>query len=445
MLAALLHALLALASAVDAHAGRAAPAPLHIESAFDPPHAYVGAEVILSLRILRAPSLPQGVLRPPHFGDDAEVTSIGHVRYYQETRLGAAYEVREQNYLVVPRRAGRLLLPGPEVLGPLGKAKAYARALRGAPRALIVLPPRTTQGEPWLPARHLALEESWSHDPAALTAGQPVVRTLVVRAAGISGNRLPSLPITGQARLSVHEDTGWFSSEYLDDGMAGLRAQRFILIAQDEGEIELPALSLAWWDTGANLPAVATLPARTLRIGAAVAGSAPQPEGMSPLDVVRWFVAAVFVLGGASWWAYEQRRQEREAAKRLRHACRRGAASAAQEALVEWWKGATGGATAPVFTRMGAGWGAPARAALAALDAAVYGRHAWDGDAFWRAVRPWLRRRSVARRAPARPAGSLPPLFKLQAPVALGASSSAPLAMVTLSGILPSDARAPRG
>jgi len=253
----LLHAVLAWAPTVDAQGGRAAPAPLYIEAEFDPPQTYVGAEARLRLRLLRAPNLPHGVLRPPHFGDDAELSLIGRVRAYEETRFGATYEVREQSYLVVPRRAGRLTLQSPEVLGPLSKAKAFARVPRAAPRALEVRPPPNAPGEPWLPARRVTLEESWSHDPAALAAGQPVVRTLVVRADGISGNRLPSLRMTGQANLSVHDDRGWFSSEYLDPGMAGQRALRFILIAQDEGEIELPALSLAWWDTGADLPAVA--------------------------------------------------------------------------------------------------------------------------------------------------------------------------------------------
>jgi hypothetical protein len=401
----LLHAVLA----------SAAPPPLYIEAEFNPPQTYVGAEVKLRLRILRAPSLPYGVLRPPHFGDEAEVTSFGRTRAYEETRLGATYEVREQSYLVVPRRAGKLVLPRPEVIGPLSKANTLARVPRARPRALEVHPPRSAPGEPWLPARRVTLEESWSHDPAALAAGQPVTRTLVVRAEGISGNRLPSLRMAGQANLSVHDDRGWFSSENLDAGMAGQRAQRFILIAQDEGEIELPALSLAWWDTGADLPAVATLPARTLRIGEGVpAASAPPPEGMSALDVVRWVLAALLLPGCVSWWAWLRRKPEREAAKRLRDACLCGTEWAAHKALLEWWKCATGEATAPVLMRMGAAWDERARAALAALDAAIYARRDWDGDAFWRAVRPWLRRRAVALRVPARPAGALPPLFKLQ-------------------------------
>jgi len=53
------------------------------------------------------------------------------------------------------------------------------------------------------------------------------------------------------------------------------------------------------------------------------------------------------------------------------------------------------------------------RAQLAALDAALYGGGALDGKAFWRAVRPWVRRNPARRAAAVPPA--LPPLFRLQA------------------------------
>lgn len=36
---------------------------------------------------------------------------------------------------------------------------------------------------------------------------------------------------------------------------------------------------------------------------------------------------------------------------------------------------------------MGTGWDQAAREQLAALDAALYSDHAWDGNAFWRSVR----------------------------------------------------------
>lgn len=411
MRACLLFALFAALSA------RAAPAPYLIESEFEPAHAYVGAEVILRLRLLRAPGLPYGVLRPPQLGDAAELTPFGPIRDYETQRAGMVYSVRERSYLVVLRHAGPLVLPGPELDGPLRYAKEFVRELRGAPRVLEVRPPQVEEGVPWLPARRLWLEESWSHDPASLAPGAPVVRTLVVRAEGISGNRLPRLEMAAQPGLSAHLDSSRYSSEYLETGMAGRHVQRVVLMPLEEGEIELPGLSLAWWDILADAPRVATLPARRLRAGAAAAEAeapapAPAPEEPPVLDTMRLFAISLIVLCAIVLWAHVRRQPEREARLRLRLACGRGKAPAAREALLEWRRAATGSDSAPLLLRMGNGWDARARAQLAALDAALYGGHAWDGKAFWHAVRPWLRVRTMPKRIAA---ASLPPLFRLQA------------------------------
>lgn len=405
----------AIASALLAIAlgARAAPAPYLIESEFEPARAYVGAEVILRLRLLRAPGVPYGVLRPPQLGDAAEVSPLGYVRNYPAERAGVAYEARERAWLVVPRRAGRLVLPGPELDGPLRRAKEYARGARGAPRVLEVLAPRAAPGEAWLPVRRVTLEESWSRDPGTLAAGEAVVRTLVVRAEGITGNRLPALQMLPQPGLGAHHETSSFGSDYLDAGMAGRRERRVVLIPQVEGELELPALHLAWWDVAADAPRVATLPARAIRVGPAAA-AAPMPaapEVLSPHETMRVFAAGVFAICVLVLWVTLRRQPLREARRQLRAACAAGDAAAARSALADWWMAAARKQPMPLMRRMGDAWDADARAQLVALEAVLYGARAWDGKAFWRAVRPWLKKLPAPRaaRAPA-----LPPLFKLQ-------------------------------
>lgn len=407
MVRALAFALL-LAACAAAHA-----ADYRIETEFDPPRAYVGSQMVLRQRLLRAPGLPYGVLRPPRLEDTAEVSPLGFVPDYRAERAGRPYLVRERAYLIVPLHVGPLAVPAPELDGPLREARPASRA---APRVLEVLAPRAAAGEPWLPARSVTLEESWSRDPQALAAGEPVVRTLVVRAEGITGNRLPALEMAPLPGISAHHEADRFRSVYLASGMGGWRERRVVLMPLDEGALELPAISLAWWDVVADAPRVATLPARTLRVGLAAAAPPPAPmeeTAMSPLAVMRWFALVVFLLAGASLWAYARGQARREARGRLRDACRRGNAAGAREALADWWKAAAGSESAPLLRAMGEAWDPPARAALDALDAALYGAKAWDGKAFWRAVRPWLRR--APRREAARKA-ALPPLFRLQAP-----------------------------
>jgi hypothetical protein len=118
------------------------------------------------------------------------------------------------------------------------------------------------------------------------------------------------------------------------------------------------------------------------------------------------------VLAAWLWWhalTYEWS----EAYRQLRAACRRNDARAARDALLHWQRVVSRGAAPSLVRSVGAGWGADARAQLAALDAALYGRRAWDGKEFWRRVRPWLRKAASRHAAPAAP---LPHFFRLQAP-----------------------------
>lgn len=431
MRAALLAALCA--CALCAGPARSAPADFVVEAELLPARVYAGAEATLRLRLLRAPGVPYGVLRPPALGDAAEISPLGPIRRYETRRAGVTYEVHERAHLIVPRRAGRLVVPDAELEGPLRYSESYRRdaraahapsAARGPLRVLEVRPPPPGAGEPWLPARRLTLEESWSRDPDALSAGTPVTRTLVLRAEGLAAERLPRLEMAAQPALLAHHDLPELATEVLDSGTVGRRVQRIVLMPLAEGEAGLPALSVRWWDVATDAPRTATLAGRTLRLRAAIVPEVPdeEPSGVSGRAVLRGFAAAIALLSVAVLWWYLRTQPLREARRQLRAACRRNQARAAHDALIEWWKAATPGAPVPLVRRIGDAWDAGARAQLGALDAALYGGGAWDGKAFWRCARPWLRGNAVRRRAPASP--PLPSLFRLQA--RRNSSSSAP-------------------
>jgi len=412
--AALLAALLAWA--LCARAERA----LFIEAELQPARVYVGGEARLTLRLLRAPGVAPGALRPPSLGDAGELQLLG-VRTYETERAGVTYRVFERTNVIVPRRAGRLVVPGAEFESAryfteqFGRGAGRPRTVRGPQSVLEVLAPPAGAGEPWLPARSVTLEESWSRDLEALSAGMPVTRTFVLRAEGLAAERLPRLEMPSHSSLVIHHDQPELATEYSAAGMVGRRLQRIVLMPVGEGDLVLPELSVRWWDVGADVSRVATLPGRTLRLHPAIAPAAvpaEAPAGVSPLALLRGFAAATVLLSAVVLWWYARTQALRDARARLREACRRNDARGARDALIEWWKAVRPGAPVPLVQRIGADWDAGARAQLAALDAALYGGSAWDGKAFRRRVRPWLRKRPARRSAPASPA--LPPLFRLQ-------------------------------
>jgi hypothetical protein len=405
-----------------APSARAAAPGLVIEAELAPARVYVGGEARLRLRLMLAPGVRPGTLRPPALGDAADVSPLPPIRLYRTERSGARYDVLERSYAIVPHRAGLLVVPGAEFQSapkfvdvpgqddgrPLPSAQGPARALEVRP-----IPPGAA--EPWLPARSLTLEESWSRDPdAALAAGLPVTRTLVLRAEGLAAERLPRLEMPRYPALLVRYDRPELATENRAEGMTGFRVQRIVLVPTADGDVALPPITVHWWNVEADAPRTAALAGRTLRLHAAPVAEAPPeaPAPMSAREVMRWFAIAILLLSAPFLMWHLRRQAPRDARAQLRDACARNDPRAARDALVEWWTLARPKTPVPLVPRMGADWDAPARARLAALDAALYAARAWDGKAFWRDVRPWLRRHAPRRAAP--PPSLLPPLFKLQ-------------------------------
>lgn len=398
----------------------AAPPGLRVEAELAPARVYVGQEARLSLRLLRAPGAPRGVLVPPRLGDAAELRPLGPARLYSVVRAGVRYDTVQRDFVIVPGRAGRLAVPSAAfapakqiVFDPGGSAAGTRPLARGPLRVLEVRPVPPGAALPWLPARRLTLEEHWSRNPRALAAGRAVTRTVVIRAEGLAAARLPRIALPGGPLLRVRADRPDLTNAPGPGGLQGERAQRFVLIPTGDGTLTLPPVRIEWWDVVADAPRSALLPARRLSLHPAPVAAAP-PEHvplMSERAELRAIVGSLLALAAAIFVWQLRRQIVRDAKSRLREACRRDDPDAARAALKEWWALAQPREPAALVCAMGAGWDGEARAQLAALDAALYAGRAWDGEAFWRGVRTWLRPRP-ARRAAA-PAG--PPLFKLQA------------------------------
>jgi hypothetical protein len=338
-------------------------------------------------------------------------------------REGATWQVHERTYLLLPRRAGRIDIPGAELEGPLRhvvtsgeKSRARpAAALRGPPIRLEVRSPPAGASEPWLPAQSVTLEESWSQDPSTLLVGTPITRTVTIRAEGLPARRLPLLPRFGAPALRVHHDQPEFATAHQRGGTVSRVSQRVVLVALDEGEVVLPEVNVRWWDVAADAPRVATLAARKLRLQAPAAEAAVEPAPAAPAASHGPFERAAaagfaLLLVGGLWW-HARTHARRDARRKLREACRKNDARAARDGLADWWAASRPGLAFPLLAKIGEAWSDAARAELRSLEAALYGRRAWDGANFWRSVRPWLRRKP----RPGIGATQPEPFFRLQA------------------------------
>ena len=229
------------------------------------------------------------------------------------------------------------------------------------------MPPRS----PWVPARALTLTEEWPDTPPRIVAGDPVVWTVRLRAAGLGGEQLPRVDTSGVTGARVYPDQPSVATRTDANAVHGERVQPLALVAGAAGELRLPELRVQWWDVEADAPRVALIPARTVvvepapsqvatsQVAASQArGSEPAPardpaagragawQGISAALAAAWVVTLALL-------ARARRRQRRDgpsgepstsgdphgtaaARRRVVAACRRSDPRAAREALLSW-------------------------------------------------------------------------------------------------------------
>jgi hypothetical protein len=122
---------------------------------------------------------------------------------------------------------------------------------------------------PWLPASHLALNDSWS---GTAKVGEPISRTLVTEASGVSAAQLPGFEdqLHTNSWVKVYSDQPLRSEKLVTGEMVSTRKDTFTIVPQKEGELRLPAIQLVWWDTVNHTRRVATLPEKIFQVAPGV-------------------------------------------------------------------------------------------------------------------------------------------------------------------------------
>ncbi len=282
---------------------------------------------------------------------------------------GRPWLVHEIRYSIFPEASGELRIPAQTFSGRMGSGRRTLFDTRPAGRLIrrqtegIVIPvlPRPAEfpDATWLPAADLSIEEQWSGSLDRLRIGDSVTRTVTLSATGLQGAQLPPLPTDSVNSLRAYPDQPNINDVKDDSGITGVRTDSVALVAVGDGEFELPAVEVPWWDTGSNTLRVARLPARRLRVlpntppAGEIAGSDTVPvtadaPAAAPSPGPWPWLSAVLALGwiftSLGWWRSRQvpvstAPMERKSPQALLRACRAGDAPRARQELLAWLRG----------------------------------------------------------------------------------------------------------
>lgn len=202
---------------------------------------------------------------------------LGEEQQYQTIIDGVAVIVVDKTYRVTASQPGKFVLNGPSFKGAIldNRQRSGSRIvpIDTKPEVLVVSvldKPAGYQGT-WLPSSELTLVQRWFDEsgqeiksPASikLTAGSPITREITLTAKGVDSTMLPNLNIDYPEAVRVYPETPQLSQQ--EDNAQMVVKQ--VLIGKQPGDITLPAISLAWWNSKEKRAEQAELSGVTLNI-----------------------------------------------------------------------------------------------------------------------------------------------------------------------------------
>lgn len=267
---------------------------VEIETSVDA--AYVQQQIIVTLRLYTTVGL-SGIELQPMQVKDALVVQLDEKQYQTKinNRPGAVVETR---YAIFPQQSGELIIPsmlyqvsvnqgGRDIWDRFyGNNRNNILRLRTDEQRINVLPaPASAAGNNWMPAKSLELSEHWSTDISALKVGEPVTRTITIKADGLTAGQITPLDVSNIDGVTFYKDQAQTDDQKSPDGVVGTRTETIAIVPTKEGTFTLPQTEVRWWNNHSQMMETAYLNAVTLKVGSGVA-SQPATTGSNTIASV---------------------------------------------------------------------------------------------------------------------------------------------------------------
>ena len=211
---------------------------------------------------------------------DAHVIPLGEVRQYTTTIDGQRLGVYERRFAIFAEESGELVIPGQRFTASI--VNPYNRWSRGRPVSVVAEPIRINikpmdlnyPQAPWLPSNQVTIQDSWSKKPSEWKVGEPITRTIMIRAKGLSGSQLPGIALPVSDSLKYYPDQSEHTDDIDENGITGIRQESLAIVPTTSGRVKIEEVRIPWWNTERNKVEYAIIPAQTINVAAA---SSQQP------------------------------------------------------------------------------------------------------------------------------------------------------------------------
>lgn len=221
-------------------------------------------------------------IRNPIFTDlempETVIQMIGTPNQYEKLIDGVRYGVYEKQYALFPQRSGTMEIPDIMFRGEVtdGSSRYVFRNLNtrtitsfaeGHTIAVREKPANYPANAVWLPATDISIKESWDNDFSNVRIGDALSRAIEITANGLDGAALPPLVQTPIDTVNAYPEPHQISRTYVDGNVVGKRIETTSLLMTATGNVQIPGVSLPWFDIDTEEVKYATIAESSIRVG----------------------------------------------------------------------------------------------------------------------------------------------------------------------------------
>lgn len=232
---------------------------------------YIGESFIYSLTIMIGSRVDNPNLHPPQ-GVGLTIEQMGEDVRSENIINGKRYIVINRQYSVTPTKSGQLTIEGGILTGTEIKASRWNNVLNvpfkraSPPLSLNIKPkPENYQGF-WLPTPSLKLTQRFENENISanknIKVGEAINRELTLSIKNIAQSAMPDLDITYPETVRVYSDKPVYSI----DGSNRIMTVKQVIIPREAGKIELPPISINWFNTRTEQEEVSSVEGLTLEV-----------------------------------------------------------------------------------------------------------------------------------------------------------------------------------
>lgn len=242
---------------------------IFIENSINKNTLYLNQPLIFTSKIYIAQNTEQLQFSEPTLSD-AVISVYNNDKQDQIIRDGIRYNTITRQFQIGINKPGTFTINSPVLTGSaiVNRNSYKPFNIRGdSLQVTIKEKPEGYQGE-WLISDDVRLFEDSKITEQSYHAGEPITREITLQVASITQDKMPNISFNYPQDLRFYPDQDELSEG--DSKGSDLhyiqRTIRHAIIANQAGELTLPEIKLAWWNSKTDKQEFAVLPAQTLTI-----------------------------------------------------------------------------------------------------------------------------------------------------------------------------------